>query len=56
MLLESYLANVSVVQGGIHLVQDEEGSRAEAERNDNKHQCTIQHERSISQNTQKVDK
>lgn len=34
MQLESYLANVRVVQGCIHLIQDEEGSRLEAERND----------------------
>lgn len=34
MQLESYLANVSVVQRCIHLVQDEEGSWAEAERHD----------------------
>lgn len=31
MQLESCLANVSVVQSCIHLVQDEEGSGAEAE-------------------------
>lgn len=31
MQLESYLADISIVQSCIHLVQDEEGSRAEAE-------------------------
>lgn len=34
MQLESYLADVSVVQGCINLVQDEEGCRAKAERDD----------------------
>lgn len=32
MQMESDLANVRIVQGCIHLIQDEEGSRAEAER------------------------